>query len=285
MTTDNNYSHSEEVLKSLCPAVREICQPIFNYLSISFFRYNRSYPDRSKFILCSDETWLTEYFKDKLYDIEYASYHKIPKIGSGISVHSRCTSTDPVCTFWNKMGDVTNYNLILALYEKYDSYLEFYNFGLKVDVHAANNIFLSNHNLFHHFIAYFREHAQDLFKQAESVKFLCKESNYDNDAKNNWMLGLPDTYEKMIVDQMPVNMVYLNGKLDSVFLTKEEAIFAKFLLNGVSMDNIHEKMHIPAEQCNVLKNSLVSKLKLTTEKELRLALTNNRIQKKISFIK
>ncbi|MCS5711980.1 hypothetical protein [Candidatus Berkiella aquae] len=96
----SNIVQSEALLKSLCPAVREVCQPLFNYLSVSFFRYIRSYPDRSKYILCTNEDWLTEYFKDKLYDVEYANFHKIPR--TGISIHGHCNDTDPVCTFWNK---------------------------------------------------------------------------------------------------------------------------------------------------------------------------------------
>lgn len=276
--------NSEQTLISLCPAVAEICQPIFDYLSISFFRYVRSYQNSEKYILCSDKKWLTEYFKEKIYDVEYANYHKIPRIGSGISVHSACTSKDPVCVFWNKQGAATNYNIILALYEKYDAYLEFYNFGLKQDTHATNNIFLNNHNLFHHFIAYFRDQAQDILQTANTVRFACKETNYKEDAKNNWMLGLPENLEKIIIQQMPVEKIYLNGNLDNIYLTVEEAIYSKFLLNGLNNDKISAKMSITQQECLNLQRSIQEKLQLASPNDIRASLINNRVQKKISSL-
>ncbi|MCS5711676.1 hypothetical protein [Candidatus Berkiella aquae] len=285
MSTNNNYAESELILKSLCPYVRKICQPMFDYLSISFFRYVRSYPNNEKYIMCTDENWIAAYFENEVYDLEYANYYKIPKIGSGISIHAVCTSDDPICVFWNKMSDETNYNFILALYEKYDAYLEFYNFGLSKEIHAGNNIFLNNHNLFHHFITYFRENAQELFLQAEKVKFKCKETNYEEDVSNNWMLGLSEDYEKMVIEQMPVTKVYLDGYLDNVHLTKDEAIFAKHLLSGHHAEQIKEKMHLSLEKLKALEDNLLLKLKVGTEKDLRSILTNNRIQKKLAFIR
>jgi hypothetical protein len=283
MNTD--VEKSERILKSLCPAVSEVCQPLFNYLSVSFFRYIRSYPNGDKIILCTDANWLTEYFKDKLYDVEYANFHKIPKFSSGVSVHSKCIIEDPVCDFWNKMSNVTNYNLILALYEKYDSYLEFYNFCLIQDTHAANNIFLNNHSIFHHFIEYFRDKGQSILEQAEQAKFACKPSeNYDQDTRNNWMLGLETSLERIVVDQMPVNRFYLNGSLDKIYLTRNEAVFVKHLINGENIDSIAKKLNLSMNECNNIEKQVMAKLNVNNEKDLRKVINTNRIAKKLTYL-
>ncbi|MCS5711981.1 hypothetical protein [Candidatus Berkiella aquae] len=183
------------------------------------------------------------------------------------------------------MAGTGNYRLILALYEKHDTYLEFYNFGLKQDTHASNNIFLNNHSLFHHFITYFREKGHPILLKAETAKFECKETNYSEDIHNNWMLGLPNEFEKMIVEQMPVAQIYLNGSLDQVFLTREEAIFVRHYLNGFNLEQIKVKMSNSLDDCKAIVNALTKKLNLVSEKDLRSTLIANRIQKKISFIK
>ena len=280
-----NIVNSEAILKSLCPDVRKICQPMFNYLSVSFFRYVRSFPNNEKVILCTDENWLTEYFKDKLYDVEYANFHKIPSLSSGISVHSKCTVDDPVCNFWNKMSDPTDYNLIMALYEKYDTYLEFYNFGLTQDTHAANNIFLNNHSLFHHFIEYFREQGQGILEKAMLAKFICKaQDDYTEDTRNNWMLGLDTSLVNMVIEQMPIQKFYLNGALDKIFLTKEEAFLIKHHLSGENLASIAKKLNITEQNCQALEKQVMTKLNVSTEQDLRRVLNANRIAKKLSYL-
>ncbi len=280
-----NIVNSEAILKSLCPEVRKVCNPIFNYLSVSFFRYVRSYPNNEKFIIASDENWLEEYFKDKLYDVEYANFHKVPKLSSGISIHSKCSVDDPVCNFWNKMSDPTDYNLIMALYEKNETYLEFYNFGLTQDTHAANNIFLNNHSLFHHFIEFFRDQGQGIIQKAELAKFVCKaQEDYTEETRNNWMLGLDSSLVSMVVEQMPIEKFYLNGNLDKVFLTKQEAILVKCMLNGEPLANIAKKLSLADKDVQDIQKAIMTKLKANNEQEMKKILSANRIAKKLSYI-
>lgn len=95
---------NQELFLSFCPRVREICFPIFAYLSIRYFRVVRSYADGKKFTLCSDDLWLRKYFEESIYNLENSNFHRMPENAQGISVHGTCNNNQhPICHFFEQV--------------------------------------------------------------------------------------------------------------------------------------------------------------------------------------
>ncbi len=280
MSDYEDLKPNERYLLSLCDATLEICMPIFNHLLVRYFRYVKSYKNGDKIILCTNPYWLEQYFKDQFYDTELANFHRHPDGTQGISIHGTCHASHPVCQFWNKHATQCNYNHVLAMYEKFDDYFELYDFGLKQDSHAANNIFLNNPKVFNQFIIYFRSKAKILIENAEKGKFKSV-INTDFNQKENWMRGIDKDAEAHVMKALQVNNMYLDGHLSEIFITQPEALAAMCFIKGMSFEKAAKVMKVEVSVYELALASMINKLGASSKDDLRALLFKNGLYKKI----
>lgn len=260
-------SEDAQYLISLCPRVREVCEPLYKHLGIKFFRFVTSYPDGSKFCLSSDEEWLRSYFEEEFYNKELSSYHKAPPHTTGISIHGSCVEDNPVCEFWNRHAHLCHYSFLLDIYEKTDDYFDVFCFGISDHSHVAVNVLLNNFFLFKHFMIYFYDVGRDLIKEGKAHRFLIEEDNSYN-LEKNWMLGIQHEDQKAIINEMKVKRFYLDTSLDSQYLTSVEVKLLKLFSKGYNETDLADKFKLPPERIQDYFDGICVKLGASNRAEL-----------------
>lgn len=274
---------AEEML-GMCDDVKKICMPLFLYLKIRYFRVVRSYPDGTKFILCSNNFWLKQYFDEAFYNVEYAHYDKIADGSEGISIHGLCDAQNPVCQFWTKLGPYCGYNYILAMYKKNDEYMELFDFGLSEDSHVSQNIFLNNPKIFKHFIQYFYEEAKPLMEKAYLHRFT-NELSPGFDTKKNWMLGLQKDYEKKVLECMQLDKIYIGDNLADAQLSVTEVRIILMLSKGFEKKEILEKIGIDKSEFKDTIHQIFEKLNVKSEGDLKKEVFRRKLLSSLMLIK
>lgn len=280
MMLENDRQKKEEQLMEMCDLVKEICMPLFMFLTIRFFRLVRSYPDGSKFILCSNWFWLKQYFDNAFYNLELATYQKLPDNSEGISLHGACDSSNPVCAFWNRLGPYCEYNNLLSMYKKTDDYLDLFDFGLGNDTHVAQNIFLNNQTILQHFINYFYQEAKPLMQKAYDCRFQI-DIPEDFDKKNNWLLGLEDEYESKILKKMPLKEIYLGDNLTASAICAREGKIILLLAKGYNKKQISDQLQISEVDLKNDIESILEKLNVSSEADIKKAIFKMKLLSKL----
>lgn len=277
MSTDDK----KEYLISLCPEVKELCKPLFDHLYISFFRFVRSYPDHSKFVLCSNEALLKAYFAENFDVIEHANYYKIPDDTKGISLHGQCTHNNPICNFWNKYADRQNFNFLFSMYRKNKLFLEHVNFGVQMDSHAVDNIFLNNNFLLKHFLIYFYDKGRDLLIRAKDHRFeVAKDPNFNPD--HSWHLGLSLDKQYEFLNSFTVERLFLDDTIESDFLNNNEVKVLKLLVCGDTTSDIATRFKISEAHVEKYLQSISKKIGVNSINDLLLAALSPPLSEKLS---
>tara|TARA_R110002110_G_scaffold121431_2_gene297230 strand:- start:67463 stop:68326 length:864 start_codon:yes stop_codon:yes gene_type:complete len=280
---NEEFLTQQQKLIALCPDVENIMFALTQYLSVSYFRYVKSYPDNTKLILCSNAEWLEKYFSEEFYDTELANFHKHPPHSHGISIHGECHDNHPVCDFWNRHASIGKYDHIMGFYTKFDNYFEMYDFGLSAEAHTANNLFLNNQKIFKHFFLYFKSRGQDLLAKAEALRFPIKEAP-EYDQSKNWLLGMNDSLTKIIIQEMRLLAVFLDDELEGTSLTINQAKTLKLFIEGYTFSEAPKTLGISEIRYKTLLQEVMNKLGATTFFELRNLCHQKHISKKLGFL-
>lgn len=277
------FQEQRKGLKALCPEVQNLLFALEQYLHVSFFRYVKSYPDHSKYIVCNNASWLDAYFDDEFYDTELASYHKHPKHSHGISIHGKCHENHPSCIFWNRHKKIGSYSQIMAFYVKYDSYFEIYDFGLNTTEHQANNLFLNNQKIFKHFFLYFKCRGRPVLEKADLLRFTSdSEENYDD--SENWMLGVTDQLAHIAIQEMRLTDFHLEDELAHIDLTISEARSLKVFLEGYTFTEAPDLIGLSSARYKVLLQSVMRKVGVDSFFALRKLCHEKHINRKLAFL-
>lgn len=273
-----------QAMLDMCEDVREICLPLFLMLSVRYFRIVRSYPDNTKFILCSNKFWLTQYFKESFYDWELANFHKFPDGAEGINVFKTHSSDDPIIQFWSRLGPHCDYSSILGIFKKHDNYLEYLNFCLSIDSFAAQNIFLNNQNIFTHFMQYFYANASELMKKAYDNRFsVQKVENFD--FKQNWTVGLDKDFQAKVLGKMPLEKVFIGDSLTSKPLSIFDIKLIMHIAKGLDKKEIMEKESLSKSEFKEAIENIVAILGIRSENEIKSHLIKKKLLTKLMMFK
>lgn len=280
---ETDFKARQEKLIALCPDVNNILYALNKYLDVTFFRYVKSYPSGEKYILCNNEHWLKEYFKQEFYNHELADYSKHPEGSKGVHIHHECDKLHPVCQFWNQNGKIGNYNCKIAFFIKFKNYFEMFDFGILGDTHRTNDTFFNNQKVFRHFFLYFKSRGKDIFKQAELVKFPVNiVENYDS--KENWLLGINSQTAQLLLQEMPLLEFYLDDEFADVALTLEEARSLRFFLEGHNFNRALDVIGVTEERHIQRLASVMNKVEIKSYNDLRTLCHQRNIARKLTFL-
>ncbi len=281
--TEEEFLDKQKKLIALCPEADKVIFALKQYLGVTFFRYVKSFPNGEKFIVCNNEAWLKAYFKEKFYQKELADFKKHPVGSRGSHIHHPCTRDHPACNFWRAHSDIGDYTCFVYFFVKFKDYLEAYNFGLNGDAHKTNDTFFNNQHIFRHFFLYFRSHGQELLKNAYDARFLA-ESNENYNLQDNWLLGINEQLTKVVIQEMPLQQIYLDDEYENISFTVNEANSLKCFLEGYSMQQGAEILHISeTSQINNL-GKIMDKLQVKGYNDLRTLCLQHNIALKLTFL-
>lgn len=276
-----NTASPYAVFLDYCDDIKQICQPLFDYLPIRFFRYVVSYRDNTKFVLCTDKAWLEDYFNQQFYMDELANFAKHPENSSGLSIHSaNCGTQQVICEFWAKHRARLNYDDIFCTYEKFENFMELYNFGFSQHKHTGANIFLNNKFILDNFLVYFKDKAQEIILDAQTHKFShppLPQSNF----RDNWLLGMkPENINELMAKIKP-SRIYLEGSLNHIYLTPIESQCLKLILQGNKYKAISHIMSRSPRTIESYAAKIKDKFKVRTKTDLLLFCSQNRVLEKL----
>lgn len=280
---DAAFQEKQNRLLSLSPEVDNLLFALKRYLSISFFRYVKSFPNGEKYIVCNNSEWLKGYFKEKYYNFELADYAKHPDGSKGVHIHNECNKDHPACKFWNEHGKIGNYNCKIAFFVKFKNYFEMYDFGIVGDSHQTNDTFFNNQKVFRHFFLYFKSRGHDLLKQAELAKFHVEPSR-ELESEKNWLLGINNQLTKLVLEDMPLTEFYLDDEFADIGLTLNEARSLRFFLDGHHFNRALDVIGITEQDHILALTSVMEKVEVKSYNDLRSLCHQRNIARKLTFL-
>lgn len=190
-------SQPEDFIKSMCPVIHDICQPIFER-GITMLTYSRIYNNKNtRLYLCSNPEWIQAYttyrFQDEIDHLE----HYVP--GNGIKY-----------TLWNgfKMDKVFslaynqfNYWHGFTLYQKHKEYIDYYDFSAHKHNDQMLLFFLQNTDMLFRFTTYFKERISNIINSPQKNQLLISKlslpfNEVPRTSINNSKLIIEDRKEK-----------------------------------------------------------------------------------------
>ncbi len=283
--TEEDFLEKQKKLIAICPEADKVTFALKQYLGVTFFRYVKSFPNGEKFIVCNNEAWLKAYFKEKFYNKELADYKKHPDGSKGTHIHHPCTRDNPVCNFWRAQSEVGDYTCFVYFFIKFNNYFESYNFGLKGDAHQTNYSFFNNQDLFRHFFLYFKSYGQVMLKEAFDARFVTDNNENGNfNLNDNWLLGVNDQLSKVVMQEMPLQQIFLDDEFENISFTVNEAKSLKCFLEGYSMQQAADLLCTSeTSQINNL-GKIMDKLQVKNYNDLRTLCLQKNIALKLTFL-
>lgn len=161
---------SESFALSSANEVKSICKTLFENFDIIYFDYFRSYNDGSRILLCSSSDWSSYLYQQKYWCTDNFNIVVPSEINSYLwsDIYKRMPKNEATL-FETKHRDASSYFNIangVAIADKQDNYVDYYNFGTSPQSNMLLDIFLYDIDILKRFILYFREKANPLFKEA-----------------------------------------------------------------------------------------------------------------------
>lgn len=271
----------QEYFKSICPEVKKICEPIFDLLPIKMFRYVQADKDGKKIVLCSEETWIEEYFKKKFYNIEFANYSKFPEAAEGISMHALFEVDNPFSQFWNPVGETLGFNQLFTTYRKNNQFLEGYDFAFYSQTGVTNSL-LNNIEFVRKFALYFEEQSLELLKRSKRYHiYYDMPKNFD--FTDNWILGVVSSEADWFLKKISPSKIFIDEKRQ-VFLTLNESKCLKMIVEGKKYKEIAISLGLALRTVDDLVAKTKNKLQAASKSDLILKTVNSNLYNKIKLI-
>ena len=149
--------------------MRKIFQPLFTNSPIKVFAYRKYYKDGKYLALCTREDWQEHYFNN-IYDIGEVFIKAL--IESNLNQYTYFLW--PNNTTDNFFKELWRYNIWngISIFYKQEKYVESFVFACDIYAKSANNYFINNLDVLHHYIQHFQLIKEDIkISKSELMKF------------------------------------------------------------------------------------------------------------------
>lgn len=248
--------------------VTQLCEPLFNNLHVSFFKYGKSYQDKERMLLCSHRGWVEDYFSLNHASIEFLNFaHLYPKKGMFYNIWTGCHKDHRSCLIWSNGKEKYGLTHILSIYDMHDNYTEVFNFGGQGYGGHLESIFLSDLDLFRRFILHFKDKGADLIKKAKQASFYPEKDSNEIDS-NKWVLGIQPESRQHFFDATKTNRYALPGKYESNYLNARQIACLNAIMKGKTYEEIASDLNISIRTVHYHMNGMRDIFHVKTKNQL-----------------
>ncbi|MDF1655547.1 MAG: helix-turn-helix transcriptional regulator [Coxiellaceae bacterium] len=231
--------------------IDEICQPIFQQLSLNYFHYFCAYKDGSAVTLYSRTDW-----HDYFYESGFKTQAPIVEESLSLKKANICLWQGVVDD--HVMHDASNLFNVghpLSIVFTYKDHFECFAFAGDQSNHQLINTYFNNVDLLLRFTHEFRDKAAHLILEAET---------------NRFTLGQQQQADALqLLDGVPNKPLILQGTYQAAQLTPRELSVAQHMLYGYTTHDLAEKLNRSPRTIETHMNSLKDKLNCKRRSDLQ----------------
>lgn len=238
-----HYQLSNHPILTSANAVRQICQPLFNYFNTTYFNFVRRYTDGSEACLTTDPAWTEYFYTHKLYLKVRAD-----KLALNRSILHRI-KVIPWSHFQNSpvlkaQSELFETGIGITIIFTRDNYADFFHFATHNKNVEMHDLYQSYADCLIQFSHYFYDKGKDL------IDFICKKNNrlYLRDRIiYRHEIDFPTLTRFNIINFLKTcqskRFHIYNEKMGDVFLSNIEMVCTRMLTEGKSAKEIAAKLH------------------------------------------
>lgn len=258
MEVFNSKFEKETLGLEIHKQIFEICSPIFKIFDIVFFRYLKVFSNGSRINLCTDPNWTENFYSKGYYNIAWYDARKFEgKKTVQILWDEKSLNDDNVVGIEFRK----NFNFFhgMSIIHPNKEYYEVFDFATKKENMKINESYLSNREIFEHFIFYFRDKANVLIKTQEKNKIKLKDL-LERWRKEDSLNKIQKMKKLDFLEEMNIKKFYVNTSLGDIYFTKREAECIYWLALGKSSEEIglilKSSKKTVENQINAIKNKI-----------------------------
>jgi len=216
------------------PDIKKISESLYNSTDISYFTFDRTYKDGSHVRLTNAGKWIESYYRQRLYDV--AIFERDHKLFTRGHVFWSWLSREPVYSAASE-HDIDHG---LTIVQPHDNYTDFFHFGVPRYNPISPEMLLARLDHLYHFIAFFKEKAQQIISTAENNRIILpvKSISHINVGDINKNYAISD-----ILNKPGFTRLYLGSEFDNMYLTKKEVEVLGMLTGGQKAVEIAKQLH------------------------------------------
>lgn len=258
MATKNSIDLSKHPAIESYEDIKKICRPIIDLFKITFFRYLRIYPDKSRIHLCTNPEWTSLFYSKGFYNIAWFDSNQLINPKSIEILWDVKANTDD-----NIVGiEARNHFNIhhgISIIRPQKSYYEVYDLATYKDNASINDLYLNNLDLFQRFFFYFKNQARTLLQECDKKRIkLPNLSEFKKEAENNIVNKSEDI--NIFLDSTKTNRFYINTVNGDIYLTKKETECIYWVLRGKSAEEIGMILKCSKRTIEIHINNIKKKL-------------------------
>jgi DNA-binding CsgD family transcriptional regulator len=242
--------------------IKRICKPIFTLFNITFFRYLRVYPDKSRIHLCTNPDWTSLFYSKGFYNIAWFDSSKMGEPKSVEILWDVKANTDDNIVGVEARNHFNFYHG-MTIIRPQKSYYELYDIATHKDNVGINDLYVEHMDLFERFFFYFKDQARNLILDCEKNRIRLPNlvEVKKNLEENNCSLETKSINE--FIQLTESKRFYINTESGDVYLTKKEVECIYWVLMGKSAEEISIILACSKRTIEIHLNNTKQKLGVT----------------------
>ncbi len=245
---------NDHIIWRLAQDVRQICEPLFSKLGITYMDYARFYrKDHSVLIICSDPAYVDFFLNHKIY-----KGGPVGKINEGFHLWNEYIDKN----FLGVVKNTFQHSHGLTVLKSFKDYDEIVNFAALGYNERIYDFYLNHQEMINKFIRYFQEQATDIIELSKKHRF-----DFSNQVRESNISGESDykELEKQLFTKY--NYVYLSDD-NFIKLSKREAECLIYLKQGFRSKEIAKILEISYRTVEAYCDTLRQKMNCKSRLEL-----------------
>lgn len=233
--------------------IKKITDELYKTTKITYFHYERAYPDHSHITLINHEDWLKHCLDQEYYRISFFESNLSADKSQNYLWSNLNEISQPIFTTARNDFDIHNgYSMV----KKNDQFTEYFHFATD-EYHKTSNYYQEYSRELESFTHYFRYRANKIIKHIEPYRFHYPEGNY-YDLNTGTLKQSPSS-----IVSNDLRRFYLFDDSE-VYFTKAELIFAIKLLQLGTIQLTARELGITPRTAYGHFDSIKQKLKVRT---------------------
>lgn len=217
--------------------VAELCEPALSAIGVTYFNYIKIYHDTNeRALLTNRPEWIDCFYRNGLYDSKGIAQVE-QSLRRGHYLWSDLDLNDPAYLLGREFFNI-DHGVTFVIKHPKVTYL--YIFAARREDHHMQYFYLSHLHLLKRFMLYFKDKAFDLIKSANQNRIAIPTASPISDKKIICeSMQYQDFYR-----HTQINKYYLLGESEELYLTKQQAACAAYLVEGATAKECAKALNI-----------------------------------------
>ncbi len=259
--------------------LRQIADPLFEYLAINSFQFSRVYKDNHLIYISTDPDWVCNFWEKKHYAVTVCSkLLYVYKSGFFLGDEFSHYKQKEIQSLYQ---DYTSFNRghIFVAFRENKNYIDVFTLSSDLNNESINIAYLANIDVLEKFFDYFLLLGTDFIREAEQHKILLGKDRFSS---NHDTLKLKNSAEaNAMLNRLKIKQLPIKGPNGCILLTESETNCLKLYAKGVTSKEIAHHLGISTRTSEKHLQNIREKTGLTSRSHLLQNVMNDPLIKKL----